>query len=345
MEEEITTSNVTNDVILLDNRKALASTLQIIATKVNQEEVNHIFQQTNHYVDEKMKEVHEAMVDKSTISTVQEALSALSQKVDLLSQSLSQKVDCSNIQTIKSDVEYIRKYAQFVPETKQNMEQIQTRLKQQSSKIATQEQVLSVLNTNTKDMKHNMEKLVLKSEFDSFQKETNEYISCTKKSLAKQNQVQSLENQLKNCQLQIIKSDEMIQKLQMAHEKLATYTANRFGKIYSKDIIDTKILKLVTLEKFKHCLTELNDKMEERYMQWNEMMGNIVEQINTIESHHEETKKRSLLAAEFIDWYGRKGDAYEHNMCAVDGYLKKFVTNNNDCGISNMIQKNKPYRS
>ena len=258
--------------------------------------------------------------------------------MDLLAQTISQKVDHSCIQTLKSDVDSIRNHAQFVKDTQESIKHLQTQVHQNSSSIQNQQTILSNLVASQDVIRQKVPTFALQTDLNDFQQTLTEFVSCTQTTMTKQHQnqndLQMLQEKMQAHKTQAKHSRDILQKLQLAHEKLATYTANRFGKVYSKEVMDTKINKCITLDKFHRTFDEYTNQCEERSVHWDSSLTDLYHKLQDLERRYDETRKRSILAAEFIDWYGRKGDAYEHNMNAVDGHLRHFVTNHNDKNIS-----------
>ena len=324
----------TIEEIMHSNRRSLGRTLQILSTKIDMNQFDEKMEQMKEYVSNQMCNLKGEIVEKSSLCSLREAVSALSQRMDLLAQTTSQKVDHSCITTLKSDVESIRSHAEFVTDTKESLKQLRKQSQDNSKRIENQQKTIETLVSQQTEMMEKIGTLIPKLEYQNLEERVNNFISFIESTMAKQQDLQITQSQMDTYIVKIAESDKIIKKLQIAHEKLATYTANRFGKVYSKETTDNKIHKCVTMEKFKHCLGECNSDLEDRSIQLDESVASIHQKLELLERDYSETKKRSVLAAEFIDWYGRKGDAYEHNLSAVDGHLKNMVRHHNDGGTN-----------
>ncbi|CAM9485459.1 unnamed protein product, partial [Sphacelaria rigidula] len=49
-------------------------------------------------------------------------------------------------------------------------------------------------------------------------------------------------------------------------------------------------------------------------------------QVCCLETEHAKTRRASDLAARFVDWFSSRGEAYEHNLGAVEKHIENLAT-------------------
>ena len=61
---------------------------------------------------------------------------------------------------------------------------------------------------------------------------------------------------------------------------------------------------------------------------WSKDSNRLRREFDDLRSDFVQVKDKARLAADFVDWYARKGEAFEGNLNAVDRHIKELVVDN-----------------
>ena len=285
------------------NRKTLARTLNIMAHKSDAEDVKLQAEAQNAAI-ESMKS--SLLADKTCLERINNAVSGLEQRIEAVASEAAEKVDKASIKCIQADAAVIRSRSDFVDSTKESLNNVMrdlslysTGLTSSSCKLVELEKhtasEIKALGQRIQDLCFNVDSKVAKKDFDSFVSAWGE----DRETFAK--------------------IESSIHCMRSRQEEMADRLA------YCKQSVDSLINGSVSTEVLNNVVSTFRDELSKRA--WCKTVDELCHSLSELVKDYEVVKKKSELAAQFVSWYGNRGDSYEHNLQAVDAHLKHLTTN------------------
>ena len=286
--------------IVINSHKSINETNHMISTKADSEEVRESLktQERTHfqYVDSITTKLLQELARLEVVENLKEDMSTTKAKFNNFEAEVEFNTDQAE--------DTLRSHAKFVKTANVTFTELQASVGSLSGKLDE----LAISSQNAQD------KLLSKlKEIDNRQdfvvlKERIRSLSLVAEETAAKEEL-----------LVVVKSQKDIND---ELQKVALQTRNQAKMMKS---FQTKSFSKDEANRLSGALTSLRDELCLAAKQ--KALDDLYVTVNNLTDDYVATRRKAQLSAEFVEWYGKRGDAYEHNLVAVDGHLKQMTIN------------------
>jgi len=291
-------TNMTIGESVVANRRAIAKTLNLVASKAESDELGKLVTQLQSDVDQKMEKLNAsaAMIEK-----LNQAIGTIGSRCDVLSLDVQNKVDKSHFSTISSEAELVRSYSVFVQGAEKSISDIHMNIDKLQHAMTDQNDSTRNLTKRTTELESAVTKLPTEENLQSIKDNLSSMIQLVESKACEKIQQLEQRQQLSDGNISTLENDS--QTLFAAHETLAKHVSKRLDDTYKKKNMDLLLEKYLQVDSFldaiKQVVQDVESKASEASVQALESL------VKKIGEEHELTRKKTDLAAQFIEWYTR----------------------------------------
>mmetsp|Transcript_21505 Transcript_21505/g.28285 ORF Transcript_21505/g.28285 Transcript_21505/m.28285 type:complete len:439 (-) Transcript_21505:277-1593(-) len=304
------------------NRRTLARALHLISTKADFDELKATSNSCAQKLDQTFEKLKDEAADISCIEKTNDAIMALTNRVDALSNDLRNKVDNSLFKTISSEANLIRKRSNSIQKAEETFEVLQSTTENHAKVLLDHEKKTKGLSDIVAVLQTQMDKRPTLDGLKKIALEVQKLADGVNKKADKEC-VEILITRVGDSSGQMNKLKKSNKSLLAGYEQLSIDTTQKMKGVYSKNQVNELVGKFVGKEEISKMFQRWKAEFNAR--SWNEILEEMQDAIGSLSKEQAIIKKKAELAAQFVGWYGRKGEAYEHNMKAVDVQLSKLA--------------------
>ena len=300
---------------LAANRKTLARALNMITTKAETDEVTKQISSHKSQVDETIVALTEKVAGVTALEKTNDAVSALSERMDTLAEALNTKANHSTIKVLEADASLIRHHAAFVSKTNDALEKTEGDFEQFQGSMAKQGEMMESLKSNVSSIQEDVARRAVADDLSSLLQKVDR-MSTEVNETTKKTDFDSLKALFDEKTQSLAKAEGDIQSLLSSHSTMSSQVSNQMAE--HRAAVGRLVSGCVSREALSNSLSTLQ-------AEWQQKTWTLERSLSELSVDYATTKKKSDLAAEFVSWYGSRGDTYEHNLQAVDEHLKKLA--------------------
>mmetsp|Transcript_51961 Transcript_51961/g.62489 ORF Transcript_51961/g.62489 Transcript_51961/m.62489 type:complete len:414 (-) Transcript_51961:166-1407(-) len=329
IENQITIPGISSITVgegILTNRRSLARTMHLLSTKADAQKLKLLYDECERQMSERDERIRHDLADSKSVDNLSQCIAALTKRTDLLSQDLNNKIDNSLFKTVESDAETIRNHASFVQTTNDAITTLRAQLETLTETARERENTLTGLSEHVTLLQRQLQqKATPLANFFELQSQFRDVASTVSTRMAEKSDLETTAAHVADAANRLAATERDVKN----HERRLANLATRLEKMYYTRRETDARWNETTVQKcqFHAVLRELREDIGKKA--WEHSVRALREDIDGTRrvlaewgEDYEVTKRRALLAAQFVEWYGRKGEDYEHNLNAVDGCLR-----------------------
>ena len=317
--------------VVASNIKSIARTMQLLSTKAESDYVRTLIQQHNQEIQDFSTEIsNEFLTDKHSFAKMKELVHGLSDRVEVMNQDLSNKLDKTfYTSVVESDISTIREHADFVNHVKDVIPKLEAMIaKEVQEKIQAHDTSISSLSNNVEVIQENLKENYLnpyavEEEIRILTENVEELQERIDEEIIKQSEINDDRRKIHSLLHETVNPlKEGYHSLQEEINQITTLSSKPFSasllqKIYeigySKKETQNLLSKCVQKIQFHEVLKELRQEIDSKSSELSadelsHQLDNTMEVLTEFQDDYEVTKRRALLAIQFVDWYSRKED-------------------------------------
>eukprot|EP00814_Leptocylindrus_danicus_P013590 CAMPEP_0116039724 /NCGR_PEP_ID=MMETSP0321-20121206/23808_1 /TAXON_ID=163516 /ORGANISM="Leptocylindrus danicus var. danicus, Strain B650" /LENGTH=377 /DNA_ID=CAMNT_0003519151 /DNA_START=66 /DNA_END=1199 /DNA_ORIENTATION=+ len=284
--------------IVIDSHKRMNETMPILSMKADSADVRELLKAQEialmQYVDCITGKLQKDLAHVEVVEELKENMATTKKKIDNFEAEVEFNTDQAE--------DTLRSHAKFVKSANVAITQLQSSLEKITGKLAG----LVESNQSTHDKILNTMKEIDKRQDLVVLKERIRSLSLVAEDMTAKEEFLTVANRLKEV------NDEMQQMALQARNQAKTIKSFQV-KAFTKD----------EANRLNGAILSLRGGLSKTAKQ--KTLDELTATVNNLTDDYVATRRKAQLSAEFVEWYGKRGDAYEHNLIAVDGHLKQMA--------------------
>jgi len=284
--------------IVIDSHKRMKRNNAILSMKADSADVRELLKAQEialmQYVDCITGKLQKDLAHVEVVEELKENMATTKKKIDNFEAEVEFNTDQAE--------DTLRSHAKFVKSANVAITQLQSSLEKITGKLAG----LVESNQSTHDKILNTMKEIDKRQDLVVLKERIRSLSLVAEDMTAKEEFLTVANRLKEV------NDEMQQMALQARNQAKTIKSFQV-KAFTKD----------EANRLNGAILSLRGGLSKTAKQ--KTLDELTATVNNLTDDYVATRRKAQLSAEFVEWYGKRGDAYEHNLIAVDGHLKQMA--------------------
>ncbi len=304
-------------------RRTVAASMAIVTDKADERGVAERLEASRLLSDKRLRALEEKLASKDSLDATLQLLDGQSERLKFLEVSLSRKVDVDNIAKLELAAKSIFERAADVRKQSERLSFLEQSLQEHGSRIGVAE-TLGSRATATLQLLH--ERLSHSAHADDV-KTLEAQVKALGKSVA--NDVPSkgdhdslkmlVANHGRTIKTLSSVSSSLVENASRLEKTVTDHSSNKASKSELSKILSNYALAAAVNSAVDRISLELSHKTPLDFSR------NLSQRLDALTASHTVTSKTASIGARFVDWYGKRGDVYEHNLSAVDSHLRHLA--------------------
>ncbi|GMH75176.1 hypothetical protein TrRE_jg12149 [Triparma retinervis] len=309
--------------VVNSNRRALARSMDVISSKVSTSDLVAVQESISLSINAASTSLRDTLASRTTMDKAVDVVSSMSQKVQVLEKVLHGKVDTTDFEGFKMDAITVREKARELGDLLGRVDYLEKSNLEQGGRLRSVEDVAVknegrtvLINEGLKSKAGGKEMEELRGGVEEIRRIVDK-VKADKKDLSRVETVLSTQGSV----LESVNSTLHTLSLSTGtlEDSLSNLTAGTVTKGELKKIVGGVATRSMLSDAVARVMASVEGKA------WNKDVISLTLGLETVSSTLAKTARKADLAGEFVEWYGRKGEALEGNLAAVDKHLERLA--------------------
>jgi len=301
------------------HQKTLTKVLQAVSNKATSRDLQEFQSAQKQFLSEAIKNQGDEM--KESMLGLSDCIVSINERLDVISSDLQNKVDKSAFKSLQADAHLIRDRAKFFKSIEEEMKFTKSSLAQIENDLNNHSSNITALSATAKSHTEEIKRKV----------DTNEFYKVREQVVEVQTVVQNLAAESKDTLGNLKSVSTNICELFTDLHELRIWTESKWQQsretqltMYTKEEVDDVLESaFVRKAEFDIAFQKVNDNLNQKALDCT-----VSDQRRLIENLYIDLaniKRAVSVATKFVDWYGRRGEAFEQKEKAMDKELRGFL--------------------
>ncbi|CAM9742553.1 unnamed protein product [Chrysoparadoxa australica] len=262
---------------------------------------------------EKVKDLKKWSMSRDVGDNIARAQQALGDQLALVSELVARKIDRSDVGNVEAALAKVTSVCEFLDETDRRVDALEGGMNRAEGKLATHATSLDTLVETAKKINRELEDKTNISNCLKVQREVTDLHALL------DSYTQKSGERIGACEEGLGQLTEEVNELgSIAVGRLEALEAEA-KTLATKEETDQKADLVLCDGLWGELRHELSCKA------WKSDVKNVQEALSLLRDDHARTAKEAGLAIRFVDWFGERGGAYEHNLSAIERKIESLT--------------------